>query len=429
VEQTRELEVFISSDQKEFQKSRQQLRDSICGIPYLQCSLMEDKGADPSSVLEASLKAVRDSDIYIGLFGRKYSEITIQEYQEAVKQRKPCFAYVKEARQRDERLEKFIKEVLERDFKYFKFGSKTKELTDQAKLDLQNFIFETLRMGIQARADRQNKTIELISQDNKNVEKYLAKEKPLLEAENLFKDEKYYESLFMTVAVVEATLRKTLTKKGVMINPSGSFGELITLAQEFKLYNNNTIETLRNLSICRNEIIHMAKVPNKKQVQRFLDSARLLVELQVSETQNNNQVAKLWKPFPKIKFNIGQWVRRICIFPQIAWEAYNDSPYQLKVWIEVHPILGGHDLHPLKEGDINGTIFYDAEPESYVFANGCFTLPAECATNKEELILEIRAVVEDVNDPSKGRYKLLPKRWKYIRETNSWSYYPQHTIP
>lgn len=135
--------------------------------------------------------------------------------------------------------------------------------------------------------------------------------------------------------------------------------------------------------------------------------------------------SKQWKPLPKIKFFLAQRLLRTLTFPQVGWEAYNDSPYQLKVRIEVHPILGGKDLHPLPDDDINGTKPYDVQPNDWLFGNGCFTLPPKCATSKEELILEIIAIALDVNDTEKGEYKLSPSRWKYVRERNAWSYYPQ----
>jgi hypothetical protein len=71
----------------EFQKLRIQLRDSICGVPFLNCVLMEDRGADPYSVSESSIKEVRESDIYVGIFGREYSHTTFLEYKEAIKEK------------------------------------------------------------------------------------------------------------------------------------------------------------------------------------------------------------------------------------------------------------------------------------------------------------------------------------------------------
>ena len=139
--------------------------------------------------------------------------------------------------------------------------------------------------------------------------------------------------------------------------------------------------------------------------------------------------SNLWNPLPKVNFTVAQKLFRELQFPTVGWEAYNDSPYQVRVRIEVHPILGGKDLHPLAEDDINGKNVYSAEPFSPLFGNGCFTLPKICATNKDKLILEIRATVEDINELNKGKYKLIPKRWEYIRESNTWSYYPQELLP
>jgi hypothetical protein len=162
-------------------------------------------------------------------------------------------------------------------------------------------------------------------------------------------------------------------------------------------------------------------------VQVMGDEARVNVfnVAQESDAKGNT----LWKPLPKINFSVAQMLplRRLQ-FPQVGWEAYNDSPYQLRVRIEVHPILGGRDLHPLSDNSINGTYVYEVEPQTYVFANGCFTLPQVCAVSKDELILEIRATVEDINDPKKGEYKLVPRRWKYVRDHDAWSYYPQRPM-
>ena len=59
---------------------------------------------------------------------------------------------------------------------------------------------------------------------------------------------------------------------------------------------------------------------------------------------------------------------------------------------------------------------YEAEPNSYVFANGCFTLPKECADSKEDLVVEIRATVTDINDIAKGEQRLCPKRWNTLEK-------------
>ena len=68
------------------------------------------------------------------------------------------------------------------------------------------------------------------------------------------------------------------------------------------------------------------------------------------ETKNRPKTlvvdSSVWNPLPKINFRIAQRLLRVLQFPQVGWEAYDDSPYQLRVRIEVHPILGKRDMHP-----------------------------------------------------------------------------------
>lgn len=354
------------------------------------------------------------------------------EYQEAVNHKKPCFAYIKRARRRDERLPAFLKNDLKQNFKYYEFGNDTDDLIRQLEVDLQNFIVSTLRMGIQARAEKLGKTIALISKEEKSALNYITAQDPLAEAQTLFSQEKYLECLFMTVAIVEATLRQALANNGVTVSSSNTLGAMITLTQKSGVFNDDIIDMLRTISIYRNQVLHLGITPDKEQIREIFGSARLLINALLGSSAQKSKTTKvipeLWSPFPKIKFTIAQRLLRSCNFPQVAWEVYNDSPYQLRIRLEVHPILGGRDLHPLKDNSINGNSVYEAEPNSYFFANGCFTLPQECATSKEDLVLEIQSTVQDINDLTKGQFKLVPKRWKYVRETDTWFYYPQRLV-
>ena len=171
-----------------------------------------------------------------------------------------------------------------------------------------------------------------------------------------------------------------------------------------------------------NIIVFCAVHHHQADIGRISTEGCKLIKQTLPRIENTS---KRWDPIPKIKFLLAQKLLRILTFPQVGWEAYNNSPYQLKVRIEVHPILGGKDLHPLSDDDINGTKTYDVAPMDWLFGNGCFTLPPKCASSKDELIIDIRAFVSDVNDTEKGEYKVSPSRWKYVRERNSWSYYPQ----
>ena len=132
-----------------------------------------------------------------------------------------------------------------------------------------------------------------------------------------------------------------------------------------------------------------------------------------------------WNPLPVIKFNImGVNLKRA--LPQVGWELTNHSSFQLRIRIEVHPWLGKRDLLPLiLDDDINGKKSYTAEPNSLVWTNGTFTLPHECVNSTEELVLEIRSFVTDVNEPQKAEHKMLSSTWKYVSSGDYWFYYPQ----
>jgi hypothetical protein len=423
------LDVFVSSDQKEFGKLRSQLSDDICNIPFLTCRLLETTGADPSTVIDASLRAVRDSDIYVGLFGYEYSEITVKEYREAVKFKKPCLTYVKKVEERDDRLADFINNVLKNDFKYFVF-KKNVDVIRQLNIDLHNFILSTLKMGLEERSRKTEETVSLISKEEKDAQIAIQTQDPLTGAETSFKEGKYLECFVMTTVIIETTLRRILEINGISGKSKRSLGEMIAVAQQRELLTHDSVDSLRTISIYRNNAVHLGKEPDPKTIQEAMNVARHLtrVLMQRLGTKGSKNISERWKPLPNIVFNVAQRLLRTLAFPEVGWEAYNDSPYQLNVRIEIHPVLGGRNLFPLSDDSINGNCVYPVEPGSYVFANGCFSLPQECATSKDELILEIRATVEDINDPQKGEHKLLPRRWKYIREHNAWSYYPQRPI-
>jgi hypothetical protein len=74
--------------------------------------LFESNGAKPHSPRDESLRMARECDIYIGIFGANYSEITKQEFLEANNTGKPCFIYSETVTNRDPKLSVFIKDDL-----------------------------------------------------------------------------------------------------------------------------------------------------------------------------------------------------------------------------------------------------------------------------------------------------------------------------
>ena len=280
--------------------------------------------------------------------------------------------------------------------------------------------------------------------DKKNIGAF---DKPQQASKTLSKVTEAKESnitaLLLNYRELEVLARAVIEKMGYK-KKFFTLAESIDILQskQFKIRDPEKIKAFIKM---RHQAAHTEIIPTKKEIEPLIDEARNLkfrlkryLSKDVSEQETNENptdtgvmnplVQSLWNPLPKVNFTIAQRLLRVLIFPQVGWEAYNDSPYQLRARIEVHPILGSKDLHPLADDDINGKSVYSAEPFSPFFGNGCFSLPEICAKSNDELIIEIRATVEDINDPSKGKYKLIPKRWKYVRESNTWSYYPQELL-
>ena len=61
-------------------------------------------------VEESSILGARNCDIYVGIFGTRYSFIVTKEYNQAIKKFKPAFIYAKklEDRERDKKLCRFL---------------------------------------------------------------------------------------------------------------------------------------------------------------------------------------------------------------------------------------------------------------------------------------------------------------------------------
>jgi len=73
----------------------------------------DDAGARPTPIRTTFLKAVETCDIYLGLFWLGYGPYTIEEYEHARQQGKPCLIYKKQidTDQRDPHLTDFLKQI------------------------------------------------------------------------------------------------------------------------------------------------------------------------------------------------------------------------------------------------------------------------------------------------------------------------------
>jgi hypothetical protein len=106
----RQLRVFVGSAMTELRDVRSVLKKALedRGIePFI---YEASAGAQPDTITETSLRELRESDIFLGLFWQKYPKVTLQEFEEARRVDKPCFVYIRDkGTERDVDLERFLR--------------------------------------------------------------------------------------------------------------------------------------------------------------------------------------------------------------------------------------------------------------------------------------------------------------------------------
>jgi hypothetical protein len=269
----KELDVFLSSDQKEFAKLRNMLAKKLCVTPFLACTPLENRGADPIDVVEASLRTVEKSDIYVGIFGRDFSETVIKEYQKAVECRLPCFTYVRVARRRDPQLSDFIDDVLKNQFHYYEFRHSA-DLEGQLELDLKRFILDTIILGLEERRKKKEEAKDLMTKEEKAQPQAVENKNSLREAETLLNRGDDLTALVTASIALETNLRKVIGNRDILVKQSSSLGELIRIAEKYQILDKQDLEALRKISYYRNLAVHMGDIPNKQAIVWILESSK-----------------------------------------------------------------------------------------------------------------------------------------------------------
>ena len=158
------LKVFVSSTEEDLKEERKVARDAILNLytseelPFKPVMFEHEFGSRPSSPKQISLEHVRDSDIFVGIFGEKYGSflpnegvsITEREYTEAKNFGKYILSYVKEIEEikRDEKLRDFLKKIgdIEKGYTFSKFKNQY-ELKEKIMSDLSKYYHQ--RFGIE----------------------------------------------------------------------------------------------------------------------------------------------------------------------------------------------------------------------------------------------------------------------------------------
>lgn len=143
------IRVFISSKMAELQDERAALAFQIAHLPGFEVIVAEKWGALSASVQHLYLGGVQRSHIYLGLFGRVYSQATHAEYEEACRNpyRQKLIYLKRGARSIDEPLRALIATFEER-HKPYQFRDLW-DLQQQVLTDLDTAVVEMLNQHLQ----------------------------------------------------------------------------------------------------------------------------------------------------------------------------------------------------------------------------------------------------------------------------------------
>jgi hypothetical protein len=245
-------------------------------MPYLAAELLENRGAQSRDIIEASLRGVRKGHIYLGVFGQEYSKLTIDEYREAVKQRKPCLTYVKDIRGRSPELARFINDELRYRFKYHKFRS-NKGLLYQVKRDLESLLYEFMEAGLEEVQKRKTEA-KAVEKDVTESAEAAGTEKSELqkifdEAYSAFENRMYMAAITTTATAIEVAIRGKLQEIS-LVTPEQSrkmpLGMLVDKLQRNELITSDDAGALREVQFMRNKAVHEGQVPSRESVEHAL---------------------------------------------------------------------------------------------------------------------------------------------------------------
>jgi hypothetical protein len=186
---------------------------------YLSCQLLENRGADADNTRTRSIKAAKDCDFYIGIFGRQCSMITQEECKTALNSNKRCLIYVLDTN--DKKIHPLVREFIEKELKhrisYYKFCN-CRQLEEQIRKDLKTQMIQVLRTGLleTAKTKEKLKKEEQITKDKVYSSSSASDKNTVLSllqtTKTDFQDGNYLDALANTSSYVELLLRRLLTE-------------------------------------------------------------------------------------------------------------------------------------------------------------------------------------------------------------------------
>ena len=297
----KKLEVFISSKQDEFKQKRKEIERLISKHPHLESRLLEKRGANAENPTNASVKAVQKSDIYIGIFGEKYSETTVKEYREAVKKRMPALVYLKKVKNREEKLEEFLENEVKSNFKFHEFKG-CKKLLEQINEDLNEFIYGLLEDGLQLYKKRKEEVVQVTEDTTKKVETIKKKESNTYDNffNALLTKEEYLRTVLGSSTYIENLVKEIITKlwdkKSDLRNP---LGWMLHRLLESSLINLRDLKKINEIQYIRNDAVHKGEKISKDQANLVLQYSKEITKKLSKIISNRPTLNELIKKLEK----------------------------------------------------------------------------------------------------------------------------------
>jgi hypothetical protein len=291
----KKLDVFLSSDINEFSYLRKKIKLELNRSPFINCKILEDEGALPVNVREASLEASKNSDIYIGIFGKQYSGITVEEYNAAKSKNIPIFIYIKKIKKgRQIKLRLLIKNDIKINYKYEPFISNQKVIP-VINENLANFLRKLLQKGIA-------------------VEKEMMKDTKL---ESLEKAANNKITVLNSWRDLEISLKRKLAEF-FDDRYISTYEEIFYHASRNRMISKREAKEIIKIRLLRNSIIHNGYSPSDSQTSHAKEKSASLI----------NKINKL-----KLKYI--EWVASFCIeYKYTSSEDIDEQIDNLKKYIQ-----------------------------------------------------------------------------------------------
>ena len=281
----KKLDVFLSSNANEFSNERKHLNKKISKIPFLECTLLEDRGPMTQNTELTSLKEVRKCDILVGILGDCDSQTTRKEIKEAYTKGKYCLIYLKKTKSKNEKMNKFITEFIVPNLVYHEFKEK-KNLYSKITDHLRDHLYCILSFGLECFKKEQK---ELMATSEKTeietrakIEKKNYKAKDILqEAKQSLDNGGYLTSITMCGISLELALKNWLIKSGRVdagLIEHRSMGILARIIRRGEMMDRRSIHNMMEIIMMRNQAVHGARMPDRRSAETAINRTEKLLE-------------------------------------------------------------------------------------------------------------------------------------------------------